>query len=110
MGIFDFDNGEATGWNYSDPNKPGFMQSITGTIVQIDEVPELDYMTKQPKFFDNGNPRTNIRFIIQGDSGRELPWTFNPRKTGIAFQAVTNAAKAYNPQATGMKDLAMCLE
>lgn len=107
MGIFDFDNNgsDSNNWNYSDPNKPGYMPSIQGTVVQIDEVQELDYMTKQPKFFDNGNPRTNIRFTIQGDSGRELGWTFNPRKTGIAFQAVMNAVKAYNPQATGMKDV-----
>ena len=107
MGIFDFDgsNGTSNGWNYSDPSKPDYMPSIIGTIVQIDEVQEYNYMTKEPMFFDNGNPRTNIRLIVQGDSGRELPWTFNPKKSGVAFQAVMNAAKAYNPQATGMKDL-----
>lgn len=104
MGIFDFEETSNT-WNYSDPGKPGYSPVLEGTLVQIDEVQEYDYMTKQPKYFDNGNPRTNIRFTILTDTGEELPWVFNPYKKGVAFQAVANASKAYNPQATGFKDI-----
>lgn len=104
MGIFDFDETSNT-WNYSDPSKPGYSPTLEGTVVQIDEVQEYDYMTRLPKTFENGNPRTNIKCTILTDAGEEVPWTFNPYKKGAAFVAVMNATRAYNPQATGFKDI-----
>lgn len=96
-------NNNNAGWNYSDPQKPGYMPSIQGTVVEINEVQARNYMTKQPEFWPDGKPKLNIEFVIQGQSGRELPWVFGPKST--AADAVKKALLAMNPNATSMADV-----
>ncbi len=80
MSLLDY-NGQSTvsSWNFTDREKPGFMLAIRGTIVEMAEVQELDYKTKQPKFWQDGGPRLQMRIIIQGASGRELAWYIRPK-------------------------------
>lgn len=99
--VLNINNGQS-GWNYSDPQKPGYMTSIEGTVVEIKEVQSRNYMTKQPEFWPDGNPKLNIEFVIQGQSGRELPWVFSPKST--AFNAVESALKAMNPNASSIAE------
>lgn len=107
--LLDFDRGG--GWNYSDPAKPNYMPSITGTVVAIEEVQSTNWKTGQPEFFDPfpgqvvGNPKLNIQLIIQGQSGNELPWQFMPKKGSNAFDAVVNALRAYNPESRSIANI-----
>lgn len=96
-------NTEGAGWNYSDSSKPNYMTSIQGTVVEINEVQSRNYMTKQPEFWPDGNPKLNIEFVIQGQSGRELPWVFSPKST--AAQAVKTALLAMNPNAKSIAEV-----
>lgn len=82
MSIFDLKGGASNGWNYSDKNKPGYMNSITGTVVEISNPQALNFSTKQPEFWKDGNPKRNLCVTIKGQSGRELNWTFAPRGHG----------------------------
>lgn len=92
-----------SGWNYSDPQNEDYMPSITGTIVEINEVQSRNYATKELETWPDGNPKLNIQFIVQGQSGKELPWVFSPKS--LAADAVKAALLQYNPNATGFGDL-----
>lgn len=94
---------EESGWNYSDSKKEGYMPSITGTIVEISEVQSTNYMTKEKETWPDGKPKLNIKFTIQGQSGKELPWVFNPKS--VAADAVKTALRQYDPNTMTMADL-----
>ena len=79
MSVFDLKGGASNAWNYSDKTKPGYATSITGTVVEISNPQALDYQTKQPKVWPDGNPVRNLRVVIKGQSGREASWTFAPK-------------------------------
>lgn len=91
------------GWNYSDSSKPQYMPSITGTVVSVEEVQSTNYATKDKEFWPDGNPKLNIKLVIQGKSGRELPWVFSPKS--LACDSVKNALKQYNPNAQTIADV-----
>lgn len=101
--VLNINGGNGNGWNYSDQSKPGYMTSIQGTIVKITELQSRNYMTKQPEFWPDGNPKLNICFTIQGQSGRELTWVFSPKST--AFDAVVTALKTMNPNVNSIADI-----
>lgn len=96
MSMFDLKGGSnGNGWNYSENNKPGYMEMIEGTVVEISNPQARDFNTKQPVFWDDGNPKRNLQLIIRGRSGQELAWTFAPRS------AATDACLgALDPQGT----------
>lgn len=81
MSVFDLkgNSGSGNNWNYSDSDKPGYMEMIEGTVVEISNPQSLDFMTKQPAFWPDGNAKRNLRVTIRGRSGQELAWTFSPK-------------------------------
>lgn len=102
--IFSLNKG-GSGWNYSDPDKPGYMPKVTGTVVEVNEVQSINYQTRKPEWWDDGNPKLNIELVIQGQSGREVSFQFPPTQTNNAFNAVKNALKAVNPNANRITEI-----
>lgn len=80
MSVFDL-KGSSGGnnWNYSKPQEEGYMEMIEGTVVEISNPQSINFNTKQPEVWPDGNPKLNLRLTIKGKSGRELNWTFAPR-------------------------------
>ena len=79
MSMFDLKGGSSNSWNYSDKNKEGYMESITGTVIEISNPQVCYYQTKQPEFWPDGNPKRQLCVIVKGQSGKELAWYFSPR-------------------------------
>lgn len=104
MSIFDINGaktGSNNGWNYSDPNKPDYKPQIQGTVVQIKEVQSVNFMTKKPEFWPDGNPKLNVGIVIQDQNGTEYDWIFSPKSAGADALAA-----ALGPQATSMLEVA----
>ena len=57
------------GWNYSDASKPGHSLELTGTVVAIQNVQALDFGSRRPKTWPDGNPVLNLRLWICGPNG-----------------------------------------
>lgn len=90
MGIFDLKGSSGgSGWNYSDPQKPGYSDSLTGTVVEISNPQSINYVTKQPETWPDGNPKRNLRVAILTQDGEEKGWTFSPRS--LAAKACADA-------------------
>lgn len=79
MSVFDLKGGGGNGWNYSDSSKPGYMEMVEGTVVEISNPQSLNFATKQPETWPDGNPKLNLCLTIRGRSGQELNWIFGPR-------------------------------
>lgn len=104
MSIFDINGaktGNNNGWNYSDPNKPDYKPQIQGSVVQIKEVQSVNFMTKKPEFWPDGNPKLNVGIVIQDQNGTEYDWIFSPKSAGAEALAA-----ALGPQATSMLEAA----
>lgn len=96
MSVFDLKGSSGgNGWNYSDPQKQGYMEMIEGTVVEISNPQSINYGTKQPEVWPDGNPKRNLRLVIKGKSGRELSWTFAPRS-----KSAEACLAALDPQGT----------
>lgn len=94
MGMFNLKGG-SNSWNYHTESKPGYMTSLTGTVVEVSNPQARDFNTGQPKFWPDGNPVRNLRLAIRGESGRELTWTFSPKSV-----AADACLKALDPDGT----------
>lgn len=96
MSVFDL-KGSSGGnnWNYSKPQEEGYMEMIEGTVVEISNPQSINFNTKQPETWPDGNPKRNLRLTIKGKSGRELNWTFAPRS--VSAEA---CLAALDPQGT----------
>lgn len=104
MSIFDINGaktGNGNGWNYSDPTKPDYKPQLQGSVVQIKEVQSVNYVTKKPEFWNDGNPKLNVAIVIQEQDGTEYDWIFSPKST-----AADALAAALGPQATSMLEAA----
>lgn len=69
------------GWNYSRPEDEGYSLAITGTVVFIQEVQAMKYSMnrqaeRQPDFWDNGDPKLNIRIGLAMPDGELKTLTF----------------------------------
>lgn len=95
MSVFDLkgSSGSGNNWNYSDPNKQGYMEFIEGTVVEISSPQSINFGTKQPETWPDGNPKLNLCLTIKGQSGRELNWIFAPRS-----RAAEACSLALDPQ------------
>lgn len=79
MSMFDMKNSQGAGWNYSDPDKPGFSVTLKGTVVEISNPQALDYNTREPRFWPDGNPVRNLRLTVLTADGSEKNWVFAPK-------------------------------
>lgn len=70
--------GTSKGWNYSNPNNPGYMETLEGTVVEFSQPQHNNFQTKQPEFWPDGSPKLDWCFTIRGRSGQELNWRFSP--------------------------------
>lgn len=81
MSIFDIKKSNA--WNYSNPEKPNYCLTLTGTLVGIDNPQAYDFQTKKARTWDDGTPVRNIRMFIQPEGTTdEVSVTFRP-KSGL---------------------------
>jgi len=81
MGFYDLkgSSGSEKSWNYAHKDQPNYMLSIEGTVVEISNPQSINFATKKPEFWDDGNPKRNICLTILGKSGKELNFIFNPK-------------------------------
>ena len=95
MSMFDLKGGSTNNWNYSDNTKAGYTEMIEGTCVEISNPQALDFSTKQPAFWPDGNPKRNLQVVLLMKNGQEVSWTFSPKS------AAANACLAsLDPQGT----------
>lgn len=91
-------------WNYSNPQNEGYMTQLTGTVVEMRFTQKIDFNTKKPAVWPDGNPRLVLNIYILGQSGRELDWVIEPK--GNAAQAILAGLDPQgNKAAVSFKDL-----
>lgn len=78
MSMFDLKGG-SNNWNYSDNAKAGYSEMIEGTCIEISNPQALDFNTKQPAFWPDGNPKRNLQVVLLAKTGQEISWTFSPK-------------------------------
>lgn len=95
MSVLDF-GPESNGnwWNYSDQNKPGYSPVLEGTVVKMFAQPHLNYVTKQPETWPNGEPKYNIAVTIQDTNNNQFNWSFKPNKNSGAGHAICEALES----------------
>ena len=76
---FDLNSGGGnTGFSFGPQgSQPG--ASITGTVVDMKEVQKTNFDTRQPEFWDNGDPKMQIRLTLQ----TQLRDPSNPNDNGV---------------------------
>lgn len=69
-------------WNYSNPNKDGYSETITGTVLGMQEIQACTYNPSggmgTPEFWPNGDPKMNIRIMLADQGGALKTFTFQP--------------------------------
>lgn len=96
MSYFDLKGSTSAGggWNYSKPDQPDYRESVTGTVVKLSAPQALDFQTRQPKFWPDGNPVLNICVhICDNRDGKEVLWVFS-KKSAAADACI----KAVDPE------------
>lgn len=83
--------GSSNAWNYSDNSKDNYSEQLSGTVVEIRHVQALNFSTKQPEFWPDGNPKTNFRFMVLDTAGNEFAWTISTASKSNAMVAVMDA-------------------
>lgn len=97
MSVFDLrGNSGSNNWNYSNANNPHYSLRMNGTVVEISNPQSINYATKQPETWPDGNPKRNLRLTFADAGGQEWNWTFAPRS--VAARAIL---EALDPQNTG---------
>lgn len=64
------------GWNYSRPNDPYYSEVLVGTVKAIQYVQAMDFYTKEPKFWKEGDPVYNVRIALADPNGDLVTFTF----------------------------------
>lgn len=95
--ILDFNTGSESNssfWNYGKPEKDDFSLSITGEVVEIRKVQSKVFGTKQPAFYDDGNPKMEIWVVLKTADGGEVAWAnIRPKSNAMhAFQRALESA------------------
>jgi len=91
---FDLNRGNAEKtWSYSDASLAIYSPEITGTLIELAWQQTRNMHTRQPDFWEDGNPKLQVRMMILRDdakgAGKESAWFFGVKS--LAAQAV-NAA------------------
>ena len=81
MSIFDLKGGgsDSNVWNYSDNSKANYTEFIQGTCVEISNPQARDFNTGKPAFWDDGNPKRNLKVTLLQNDGAEISWIFSPK-------------------------------
>ena len=95
MSMFDLKGGDGNGWNYSDDTKENYSESLVGTVIEISNPQALDFNSKKPLFWDDGNPKRNLCMTVLTQDGKEIKWTFAPKS-----KATDAILAALDPQGT----------
>lgn len=93
MGIFDLKGSNSNSWNYADSSKPGYSTRLIGTVIEISNPQKINYVTKQPETWPDGNPKRNLKLTLVDSVGQETTWTFAPRSA-----AATACLNALDPK------------
>ena len=101
MSMFDLKGSSNNNWNYADKEKENYAEYIQGTVISIDNPQAINFATKKPEFYDDGNPKRNLRITLLQQDGSEIMWTFSGYRKGAAVQAVVRAMDAYDPDNNG---------
>ena len=98
MGIFDTSSSSSNAWNYTDNTKDDFSSSIIGEVIAIEEVQAINFQTKQPEFWQSGNPKLVMRWTLLTSTGEEKTWTFNWKATSRVAASAIEQAFGPNPE------------
>lgn len=101
MSMFDLKGGSSNNWNYSDTEKEGYAEYIQGTVIQIDNPQSINFGTGKPEFWQDGNPKRNLRMTLLQQDGTEINWTFAPHAKSLARQAIVAGMDAVDPHNNG---------
>lgn len=99
MSILDpMESSTGSNWNYSDSEKDNFALRIDGTVVALGTPQALDFNSRQPKFWPDGNPVLNVSVTLEQADGSDVTWTFSPggkkEKMSVAMRAIVDACTA----------------
>lgn len=70
---------EGTFWNYYNPNKEGFAETLVGTVTKISFAQERQYQTHEPLFWDDGNPKMMFRLHIKDANNNTFLFDIKPK-------------------------------
>ena len=101
-------SGASNHWNYSNKEKDDYATKITGDVVAFRAPQKINYTTKQPECWPNGEPKLNVAMIIKTADGQEKQWVFGPGGKGKrtnAYQAVVDAIKAYGKPGKSLMEI-----
>lgn len=101
MSMFDLKGSASNNWNYSDNTKDNYAEFIQGTVIQIDNPQSINFGTGKPEFWDDGNPKRNLRMTLLQQDGTEIQWTFAPHARSNARKAIVDGMDAYDPNNDG---------
>lgn len=90
MGFYDIKKSSA--WNYSDPDKAGYSDTLTGHVVAMDNPQQVDFNTGKKKYWEDGSPRRNMRLFILTAEG-EKTISFVPAKRAALYAALCDACE-----------------
>lgn len=81
--------GSSNAWNYSDPSKDGFSNQIQGPVVKLVRRQGMDFNTKQPAVWPDGNPRLVYGLTIADQiSGENKEWVVDAKKSSVGIRAI----------------------
>lgn len=81
--------GNSNAWNYSDPSKEGFANQIQGPVVKLVRRQGIDFNTKQPATWPDGNPRLVYGLTIQDEAtGEPKEWVVDAKKSSVGIRAI----------------------
>ena len=105
MSMFDLKGSTNNNWNYSDNTKDNYTEFIQGTVVQIDNPQSINFGTGKPEFWQDGNPKRNLRMTLLQKDGEEINWTFAPHSKSLARQAIVAGMDAVDPKNNGNMEM-----
>lgn len=69
-------------WNYSNPNKPNYSQTLIGTVVALQEIQKRKFLGPgqygAPEFWPEGRPKMNQRMTLATPDGSLVSFIYQP--------------------------------
>ena len=92
-------------WNYSNPSKPDYSETLEGTVVELEQVQTRRPVNgvQVPQFFSDGNPMLSIRMtILNSYDNQDYLLEFPTGKNSRMIKAISAAL----PNSNDLEDLA----